>query len=82
MLARCIVVSWKVGLSNACAILFSLRLFQSVRVRRFIDGFFGGFSGEGTVSSLCVGALPCECVASGESELGRGGSFVVKRQCE
>jgi hypothetical protein len=76
MMDCCIVVSWKVGLSNACAILsFSLWLFQSVRIRRCIGGFFGGCSGEGTVSSSCVRALLCEGVALGERELDRGGSF-------
>jgi hypothetical protein len=63
MLDCCIVVSWKVGLSNACAILsFSLRLFQSARVRRLIGGIFGRCSGEGTVGSSCVRGLPREGV--------------------
>jgi hypothetical protein len=80
----CIVVSWKVGAQVTPVQSFPslYQLFQSVRVHRFIGGFFGSFSGEGTVGSSCVRALPYEGVAAGESELDRGGSFVVKRQCD
>jgi hypothetical protein len=55
---------------------FSLWLILSVRVHRFIGGFFGGCSREGTVSSSCVRELLCEGVVSGESGLDTGGSFV------
>jgi hypothetical protein len=69
MLAPCIAVSWKVGApGNICVILsFSLRLYQSARVRCCIGGFFDGFSGEGAVGSSCARTLPYEDVASGKA---------------
>jgi hypothetical protein len=82
MLDCCIVVSCKVGAQVTPVQSFPSLYGSRVRVCRFIGGFFGGFSGEGTVGSSCVRALPYEGVASGESELDRGGSFVVKRQCD